>query len=105
MREEWTIGWLLDRMAECTTDDEARAFFGRYVEHIRRYATGVAADMDPVDVVRANLGYIGGYGLPAGVVERFERVTGSVHPVFGAKSKWPQGNDALEVGRKLGEKL
>jgi len=78
----WTTREIFDRMCACTTDEEAQTFFDEYVDWMRKNATGSAASCDPVDVCRQNVGYLGGYGAPNEIIERFRRVTGSYHPVF-----------------------
>jgi hypothetical protein len=99
----WTVREIFDRICTCKTDDEAEAFFDEYVEYMRYHATGLAANVDPVSVVRSNIGYIGGYGAPYEIVERFQRVAQAFHPVFGASS--PTAEQAMEMGKAMGRAL
>ena len=103
MNAKWSFGWIFDQMCACTTDEQAKAFFDKYVEWMRANATGLAATMDPAEAVRNNIGYLGGYGMSDETIKRFQRITGSVHPFFGPKEHWSEGKDPVERGRALGE--
>ena len=99
-----SVRGLFDAMEECETDEGAREWFAGYVAWMGANATGEAAGADPAGVCRQNVGYVSGYGASQETIQRFERVAGACHPIFGSLSKsQPSAEDALAAGKKVGE--
>jgi hypothetical protein len=97
-----TIGDKYSPAMKMINPKEAADYFELCVEHTMRFGK---SREKAESIERQNLGYFAGYYNQETRL-RVERLFNCVHPVFGAAAEHiPTPEEALEHGKKLGEKI
>lgn len=94
----FTIGELYSAVLDIDNDEDARRFFGGYVE----WLAGRPDCDDPEAVAKSNIGWIFGEGMAQDRIAVWVRAVDAAHPVFGKMTIKPTVEEALQAGMNLG---
>ena len=89
-----TIGALIGAVLQITTEADAQEFYHGYLAHQRQFKI---ANHTPEQVVRMNIGWCFGEGMPPDQIAMWSRVCGASHPVFGTTLPTPEAAFAAGV--------
>lgn len=99
--DTFMIGDLVGAIMAVDNADDARRFYAGYLEELQRRDD---LTRPAEEIVRANIGWCFGEGMPSERIAMWVESTGSAHPIFGTMATPPTPEEALEAGRRLGEK-
>jgi len=95
-----TIAEFITTVCRITDDADAKQFAADYVEWLsKRKKPGHL----PEEIMRANIGFCFGEGMPSEQILMWRKVCNASHPWFGTIV--PTGEQALAMGKALGKAL
>jgi hypothetical protein len=95
--DTYTVGDTYDAIFSIDNEQDARAFYEGYVQHISEQPD---LKDDPVYVVQSNIGWMFGEGMSDEMRAMWIRVCDASHPVFG--QTMPTIEQAFGMGQDLG---
>lgn len=98
----YTFGQLFGAVLAIHEPVAAKQFYQDYIEWAMRYAEPKYQTPDGAqELVRSNIGWIFGEGMPQEDIDMWAEVTGSMHPVFGPMNQSLTPEEAFDAGLKF----
>lgn len=102
-KQNWTIGELYDAVFAIHDEVSARVFYDDYVTWAKEFAQARYRSQEGAEtLVRSNIGWIFGEGMPKSDINMWIKVCGASHPIFG--TALPTPDEAFEAGLKYAER-
>ena len=101
-----TIGEFIRAVMKVDNEADARSFYSGYLEYVRNAKPDPGdppCKLTPEQIVKSNIGWCFGEGMPDTKIAMWVKVCGASHPVFGACI--PSQEEALDKGKELGKKI
>lgn len=87
MEDGYTIGELVSAVMRIDNENEAKAFYDGYVEHLGKLPD---LEHEPKRIAQSNIGWCFGEGMAPERIGMWVDVCNATHPVFGTSMPSPQ---------------